>query len=359
MAAIHQFVAGFSNGDAISNEARVLQKLFRSWGFESEIYCEQKRILPELRGVARDVSAATAAVKPSDVVVLHLSIGSLVNDLFATLPCRRAILYHNITPPHFFQGLQEEIVNHLKRGREQVAKLAGKADVVMAVSTFNAAELGAAGHRDVKVLPLFLDREHWSVPPSRRVTGLYDADGKTNVLFVGRGAPNKRIEDLLYAFYYFQKYVQPDSRLIHVGSYAGLERYHALLRAKCVELKLNDVLFPGSVRQDELNAYYAIARVFVCMSEHEGFCIPVLEAMAHRVPVLAYAAGAVPETLDGAGVLFREKRHDLVAEMMGRLCRDENLRASVIGQQTDRLARYTQADLPGALRTYLAPILNL
>jgi glycosyltransferase involved in cell wall biosynthesis len=234
--------------------------------------------------------------------------------------------------------------------------LAGKADVVMAVSAFNATELEAMGHRDVKVLPLFLDREHWSIPPSRRVLGLYD-DEKVNLLFVGRGAPNKRIEDLLFAFYFFQKYVEPESRLIHVGSYAGLERYQALLRAKCVELKLTEVHFQGSVRQDELNAYYNCADVFLCMSEHEGFCIPVLEAMAHRVPVLAFAAGAVPETMDGAGLLFKEKQFDHVAEMIGRLDGDEKLRAAVLKKQDERLARYTQTDLAGELRRHLAPLI--
>ncbi len=357
MPAIHQFVAGFSNGDAISNEARVLQKLFRSWGHDSEIYCEQKRILPELRASARDAARARETMKPDDIAILHLSIGSIVNDLFAAIPCRRAIIYHNITPPEFFRGLQEEITHHLQRGLEQVRALAGKAEVVMAVSRFNAHELEAAGHRDVKILPLFLDREHWKVAPSRRVIGLFGGD-KTNILFVGRGAPNKRIEDLLFAFYYFQRYVEPDSRLIHVGSYAGLDRYHALLRAKAVELKLNDVIFPGSVRQDELNGYYKIAHVFLCMSEHEGFCIPLLEAMAHRVPVLAYAAGAVPETLDGAGMLFREKQFDLIAEAMGRLAGDAALRRGVLARQDERLARYASTDLAADLRRNLAPLLS-
>lgn len=357
MSAIHQFVAGFSNGDAISNEARVLQKLFRSWGHESEIFCEQKRILPELRSLARDVTRAHESIRPDDIVVLHLSIGSLVNNLFALQPCKKAIIYHNITPPDFFRGIQEEIVHHLLNGREQAKMLAGKADVVMAVSKFNALELEAMGHRDVKVLPLFLDREHWSLPPSRRVMGMFD-DGKTNILFVGRGAPNKRIEDLLFAFYFFQKYVEQESRLIHVGSYSGLERYHALLRTKCVELKLTDVHFQGSVRQDELNAYYQCADVFLCMSEHEGFCIPVLEAMTHRVPVLAFAAGAVPETMDGAGLLFKDKQFDQVAEMIGRLDGDEKFRAAVLKKQDERIARYTQTDLAGALRQHLAPLLN-
>jgi len=357
MPALHQLVAGFANGDAISNEARVLQKLFRSWGCASEIYCEHKRTLPELRPLARDLARAPAEIGPDDVALLHLSIGSPANELLPTLAGRKVVLYHNITPPAFFRGFNEEIRHHLERGRQQACALAGKVDRALAVSRFNADELVAVGFRDVGVVPLFLDREHWGVAPQRRALAQYD-DGKLNVLFVGRCAPNKRLEDLLAAFHYLQRYHEPRSRLLHVGSVAGLERYHALLRAKAVELKLRDVVFAGSVRQDELNACYRASHVFLCMSEHEGFCIPLLEAMAHRVPVLAYAAAAVPETLDGAGVLFREKRHDLVAEMIVRLARDAALRAAVLRAQDERLERYTRTDLAAILRGHLAPLLG-
>jgi len=356
--AIHQFSGGYTNNDAISNEVNALQAMFRGWGFTSEVYSETKSILPELRARARDITTARETIRPDDVVLLHLSIGSTINDVFASLPCRKAILYHNITPPEFFRGWQEEIVAHLKRGQEQVRMLAGKAEVTMAVSRFNAEELARAGHSNVKVLPLQLDRKLWDVPPSPRILRNYRRNDAVNVLFVGRCAPNKRIEDLLYAFYYFQKYVEPDSRLVHVGSYAGLERYYALLRTKAAELRVQNVVFTGSVRQEELNAYYRAADVFLCMSEHEGFCIPLLESMHHGVPVLAYDAGAVAETLDGSGVLFREKDFAAVAEMIHRLARDKALRESVVRTQRDRLARYTSRNLESELRGMLEPLLR-
>ena len=253
MPALHQFLAGYAKGDAISNEARVLRELFRSWGLASDIFCEHKRILPELRNDARDLAEAEAALRPDDAVLLHLSIGSPANALFARLPCRKVILYHNITPPEYFQGLQDEIAHHLKVGFEQVRALAGAAHVNLAVSRFNAQELALMGYRDVKVMPMKLERGQWEGPQDRRVLREF-GDGKTNLLFVGRGAPNKRIEDLLFALYYLQRYTDPDARLIHVGSYAGLERYHALLRTKAVELKLRHVVFAGSVPPDALRA---------------------------------------------------------------------------------------------------------
>ncbi|HEY8241368.1 MAG TPA: glycosyltransferase family 4 protein [Kiritimatiellia bacterium] len=356
--AIHQIVAGYSNGDAISNEARHLRDLFRSWGYESEIYCEAKRILPELRADSRDVQAARETIRPDDIVLLHLSIGSMVNEVFASLPCRRALLYHNVTPAEYFRGWQEEIVGSLRKGREQVQRLAGAAEVNMAVSRYNAAELEQAGYKDVRVLPLLLDRKLWDVPPSQRVLKSYAREDRIRVLFVGRCAPNKRIEDLLGCFYYLQKFVEPESRLVHVGSFSGLERYYGLLRAKVAELRLQNVVFAGSVRQEELNAYFKLADVFLCMSEHEGFCIPLLEAMHHGVPVLAYAAGAVPETLDGSGVLFTEKKFDAVAEMIARLARDKALRDPIIKRQHERVEAYMKQDLAAELKEALKPLMN-
>ena len=356
MQAIHQLVAGFSNGDAISNEARVLRALFRSWGRASEIFSDARHILPELRGNARDVRAASAGIAADDVVLLHLSIGSPVNELFPRLPGHKVILYHNITPPDFFRGLNREIGGLLCRGLEQARALAGAGEITLAVSRFNAGELEAMGHRNVHVMPLMLDRAQWDGPADRGILHHF-RDGAKNILFVGRCAPNKRIEELLFAFHFFQKYVRPDSRLIHVGSWAGLERYHALLTAKVAELRLKNVVFAGSVRPDQLRAYYQAADVFLCMSEHEGFCIPLIEAMAHGVPVMAFAAAAVTDTMDGAGISFREKKFDAIAEMLGKLCDDTALRQSVIANQRDRVERYFAQDIPRRWHETLTPLL--
>lgn len=356
MSAIHQFTAGFTARDAISNEALVLRKVFRKWGVKSDIYSETRRILPELRSEALDVSEAAATIQPGDVVLLHLSIGSVMNEVFAALPCRKAILYHNITPREFFRGVNEPVARSLENGRKQARALAGVATVTMACSRFNAAELEAMGYRGVGVLPLMLDFDQLRLAPDRRMLRRL-GDGKTNVLFVGRGVPNKRLEDVLTAFAFFQGGVQPDSRLILAGSYAGMERYHAMLKIQVRNLRLKDVEFVGALRQEELNAAYRAAGLFLCMSEHEGFCIPLIESLCFGVPVLAYATAAVPETLDGSGVLFREKRFPDVAEMMGRLTTDQALRQAMLARQHERFARYTAQDLEGSLRAQLAPLL--
>ena len=356
MRAIHQFVAGFANGDAISNEARVLAGVFRSWGCASEIYCEKKRTLPELRQQIRDVGDACASIGTDDIVVLHLSIGSVVNDVFASLPCRKAIIYHNVTPPSWFSFVNRQTAVLLERGMEQVAALARAAPVCMADSGYNAKELEQLGYRDVRVLPLVLDFDRLA-GMDQRVLKCY-RDGRCNILFVGRCAPNKRIEDLITAFFFYRRWVEPGARLIIAGSYAGAERYYHLLTTRARELGLTDVHFVGSVPQAALNAYYGSASLFLCMSEHEGFCIPLMESLYHSVPVMAYAAAAVPETLGGCGILFREKKYEMIAEMMGHVCRDMRLREALLKRQAERLQAYRARDLAGELRSHLAPLLT-
>jgi L-malate glycosyltransferase len=356
MRAIHQLVAGFNNGDAISNEARALRGVFRGWGADSEIFCESRRILPQLRREILDISDCAARVKPDDVVMLHLSIGSLVNDAFASLRCRKVIRYHNITPAVFFQAVNQQTARVLKKGREQARELAGAANLNLAVSRFNASELTGLGYGDVRVLPLLLDLNALRSRPDEATLRRFD-DGRTNVLFVGRCVPNKRIEDALQAFYFYQRYLNPNSRFIQAGSHAGTERYYYLLLTLVKELGIQNCHFAGAVTQPQLNALYGCSRIFLCMSEHEGFCIPLIESMVHDLPVVARAAAAVPETMDGAGVLVHEPKYEMIAELMGRLETDATLRAAVVRGQQDRLTRYCSRNLEQEWRQHLAPLL--
>jgi glycosyltransferase involved in cell wall biosynthesis len=356
MQRVHQLVAGYSKGDAISNEARRIRDLFRSRGMESEIFCELNRTLPELRKDARDVTLAASMTGPEDVIILHLSIGSAVNELFPTLPGIKVIRYHNVTPAHYFRALNDQIANQLELGRKQLASLADKAVLNMAVSEYNAGELREAGYENVHVSPLVLELKRLTDRADPEIIEKF-SDGMLNILFVGRCAPNKRLEDLLHAFCYVQKYVEPRSRLIHVGSFAGTEQYLAILRAIAKELDLKNVNFVGSVPEDHLCAYYKVSDVFLCMSEHEGFGIPLLEAMQAELPVLAYASAAVPETMGGAGLVFREKLFDELAEWIVRAGRDPTLRNAILEKQRQRLQAYESYDPAARLLELLAPYL--
>ncbi len=355
--AIHQFVAGFARGDAISNEAQVLQSIFRRWGYESDIFCERRRILPEWRARARDLSQAPAACRRGTVALLHLSIGSRSNLDFSALECAKVILYHNITPPHYFRWFQPAMALDLERGREQVKSLVGTASVTLADSSFNARELIEMGYNHPAVFPLALDFSLLSQPPDLSHLRRF-RDGRTNLLFVGRCAPNKRIEHVLAMFAHYQKGVNPRSRLLLAGSWSGMERYHAWLMSLAREWRLRDVHFLGGTPQNVLNALYRAADVFVCMSEHEGFCIPLLESMHFDLPVLAYKAAAVPETLYGAGILAKRKDFAALAEMTEFLAGNTRLRRSVIEQQRRRLRRYQARNVEDDLRSRLAPLLD-
>ncbi len=354
--AIHQFVAGFTAGDAISNTALTMRAVLRRWGHASEIFSEPARTMPAWRRATPDARQADKILRPDDVAILHLSIGSAVNDIFGQLRCRKALIYHNMTPPEYFRGFHEQLARDLDWGRQQTAALAGQTEVALAVSRFNAAELERQGYARVGLLPLLLDFDRIMTPPDRGLLRRL-RDGRLNVVFVGRAVPNKKLEDLLAAFYVLQQAVAPSSRLVHAGSFAGLPRYQALLTAQVKAWRLREALFLGAVPQREISAVYAAADVFLCVSEHEGFCIPLLESMAHGVPTLAYAAGAVPETMAGAGILFHQKRWEYVAEVIGLLARDQALRGSVIRRQQARVAEYRRRDLAAELRAHLAPLL--
>ncbi len=355
--AIHQLVAGFARGDAISNEARYLQTRFRQWGLVSDIFCERRRILPEWRERARDLADAAAACGPDTIALLHLSIGSAANTCFAALKGPRALLYHNITPPDYFRWFQPAMALDLARGRKQMRALSQTAAVVMADSAFNAGELIEMGYAKPAVFPLALDFDVLDQRADRAFERRF-RDGKTNLLFVGRCAPNKCLEDVLTVFAHYQKAVNPNSRLLLAGSWAGMERYYFWLNSLTRERRLRDVKFLGAIPQAVLNAAYRVADVFVCMSDHEGFCIPLMESMVFDLPILAYHAAAVPETMDGAGVISRHKDHAALAEMIDCMVRQPALRQAIINGQTARLQRYRARDIDAELRGHLAPLLD-
>lgn len=351
--AIYQLVAGFRRGDAISNESLLMRFHFRKWGFSSEIACSAHSVSPSDGGEVITLEALRARVKPEDIAILHLSIGCEANDVFPLLQCRRVILYHNITPSHFFERIDSTAASLLARGRSQAMALSTSAEINLADSAYNASELRAMGYANPNVLPLLIDLKGAHQDASPVYASRYE-DGALNVLFVGRIAPNKRHDELLRVFHDLQHYVEPFSRLIIAGSYSGAEAYHTLLLGQANALELKRVVFTGTLSQADLNACYRAATVFLCMSEHEGFCAPLLEAMHHNLPVLAIGDAAVPETMDGAGILFRERNYPLIAETIAEVAHNPALRQSILEGQRKRLASYQarnfEAELKAALR---------
>lgn len=351
---IHQFVAGMSYGDAITNQARMLRKIFRSLGHHSEIYSVPRHINPRMRAECSDYRFHGERSSRGNIAILHFSIASAINDYFRGLPDRKIIIYHNITPAKYFRVINERIRDELENGRQELSSFAGVPELSLAVSDFNRREMVELGYKNTGVLPLAIDRKSFSREPAALTLSLYNQKHVRNFLFVGRFVPNKKFEDLILFFNYYNKYVNSDSRLLLVGSYAGTEMYYSYLRSLVLQLGLTTVCLIGHVNFEDLLAYYSASDVFVCMSEHEGFCIPLIEAMHFKIPVLAYKAGAVPETLGGAGVLFTGKKYPEIAEMAELLINDDALRQRVIKKQEERLGDFTEEKMEERVRKIFA-----
>lgn len=327
---VHQMVASLSHGDAISNEALRIQRILQRRGHQSEIYAES--IHSAMRGKAHPLWDYQRVSSPQNVLILHFSIGAGVSSFAYRLPDRIMLIYHNITPARWFAPYQPRLARLCYQGRRELAAFVDHTRLALGVSEFNRAELDAMGFHPTGVLPLLLDPDQLFVPPNPSVLGMFD-DDKTNLLSVGRVIPNKRFEDLIKVFYFYWKFIEPKSRLLLVGEFRGFERYFDALTRLVDRLGLENVVFTGHVDTDDLAAYYRVADVFLSLSEHEGFCAPLIEAFRFGVPVMAFDAGAVPETLGGAGILVREKRFEEIAEMAHLLVRDTELRPRVIERQ--------------------------
>jgi glycosyltransferase involved in cell wall biosynthesis len=328
-----------------------MRDAFRSWGYTADVYALE--LDDDLVGDGRPF-AEYRSDSTDDVVVLHYALPSPLTEALLGHRGRRVLLHHNITPPEFFAGWDEEMVRICALGREQLGSLATHVDLGLADSEFNRLELEALGFRRTGVLPIYLDFRRYREAPNPVLRAMLD-DGLTNLLFVGRLAPNKRPEDLVRLAAYWRKYISPDVRLLLVGKWWARGHYFDRLQAFAYELDFTpwEVVFLGHVDHDDLLACYAAAHVFVSMSEHEGFGVPLVESMLMRVPVLAYSAGAVPYTLGGAGVQFRRKDLAEVGEMAQLLAANASLRQGVLAGQDRRLPAFAPDAVEKTLRAYL------
>jgi len=350
---INQLVAGFSSGDAISNYTRELQKIFRSWGYRSEIYVQPSSIDPRVIDLCRPMSEHEEHSSHENIMIYHFSIGAMASDYFQNIPDTRVVIYHNITPAHYFAMINPEMAKFLKEGRRELFELAPVTNLALGVSEYNRREMEEAGFKNTDVLPLTVDWSGMDGKPSRKMIKKYSGKGEI-LLFVGRLVPNKKIDDLLKTFYYF-KLIKPNSKLILVGKYKDTLKYYDYLKNIIHNLDLKDVVFAGHTTHAELLAYYKLASVYLCLSEHEGFCLPLMEAMHFGVPVMAYAAAAVPDTLAGSGVLIKEKNYPAIAEMAALACDNAEFRKKIIEGQYHRLEEFRSFPLEEKLKELLSP----
>ncbi|MCU0579659.1 MAG: glycosyltransferase family 4 protein [Desulfobacterota bacterium] len=353
--AIHQILPNFSYGDAIGNDVLGIQKVLRNRGLDSEIYAQH--IHPRLAGSARPYWEYREISGFNRVLIFHFSIGSELTEFVRRLPDRKILIYHNITPPHFFRGINPEVERRCALGLEELKLLAPHFDLALGVSEYNRRELERAGYKETGVLPIFLDFQDYYLTPEEALKKELD-DGRVNILHVGRIAPQKKIEDLIRVFYLFQKRHCPESRLILVGTDDGMRNYGKALKKMAEDLGLLEkVRFAGFVTFRELVTYYGCARAYLCLSEHEGFCVPLMESMFFGLPVLAYLTGGIPETLGGAGIGIKEKNWEEIAELLALVVSDQNLREKIVAGQKERLKGLSLEANSARLQALLEPFL--
>ena len=332
---IVQILPVLAFGDAVGNDTRALKEALLEAGYDTEIYAAViDERLPQ--GTAKPYDMLEK-LEEDDIVIYHLSTGHKLNYEIEKLGGKKVILYHNITPERYFEKYNKDAYSSCSQGIKAAKHLAKVADYAIADSEYNRQDLLSYGFQcDIDVLPILIPFEDYAKRPSARVMKLYD-DDYVNILFTGRVVPNKKQEDVIEAFYYYKRFIQPKSRLILVGSFAGIDKYHDQLEAYVNKLGLEDVIFTGQIKFDEILAYYQLADLFLCMSEHEGFCVPIVEAMYFNVPVIARDTSAIAWTLGGSGMLLPDNDPVVAAEMMNRILTDETLRKKILKNQRIRL----------------------
>ncbi len=335
---VNQWVPAAHRGDAVGDSARRMRDMLRRHGHRSEIYALS--IDDDLGSDVRPFSASSATA--GHITVFHFALPSPMTEAFAALPGGRVLLYHNVTPAGFFAPYDAGLFRLASLARTELATLVGRVDLALGVSEYNRQELETLGFAPTGVLPLAVDLSRITHAPARPALSALLDDEFVNFLFVGRVAPNKKIEDHIRLAEHYKRYVDAYYRFIFVGRYDAVPRYYATIRALMTDYQLlhERFIFTGPVSDAELATYYRHAAVYVSLSEHEGFCAPLLEAMAADVPVLAYGATAVPETLGGAGVQFAPKDLEHAAELAGALAFDDDLRRQVIAGQRRRLGDF-------------------
>ncbi len=322
---IDQAVAGMHGGDAITRDALAIRDALRRAGFESEIFCNVIHRADDMRREGRDPRDHRGG--PDDLMIYHFSIASPLTDWFLGLRCRRLVRYHNITPAEHWVGVDDRVALQLRQGRMTLPRLAEVSELAICVSEFNAADLRSAGFERTAVVPIGVDVKQFDRPADAAVLGALRADPRPKILFVGRVVPNKCQEDLVKVMAIHHRVGRREALLNIVGSWGGAPRYHGHLEALVNHLELHDcVRFAGLVSAAALTAHFQAADLFVCLSEHEGFCVPLIEAMHHGIPIIAHASSAVPDTLGDAGILVRDKHLPAIAELIEQVLGDEDLR---------------------------------
>ncbi len=354
MREIHQFLTSYSYGDAIGNEVLEIRNYLRKKGYISEIFAHFYH--PKYSNQIINYLEYDKYSKEDNIVILHFSIGSPVSKKFLRLKDKKAIIYHNITPHEFFLDYHRTLAKDCFKGRIELKSFVDKVDIALGDSEYNTKELIEFGFKNTGVVPLVMNFEKFNSEILPAFKNIFD-DNKTNITYVGRIIPNKRIEDVIKSFHFYQKFFNSNSRLFIVGEYRGFERYFSALQKLILKLGVKEVHISGHVPEDELISYFKLSDVYLHMSEHEGFCAPIPESYYLKIPVIAFNAGAVKETMNKAGLLVNQKDHLKIAALIDTLIKEKDFKEKVIKSQNNALSKYKQNKTGSILLEYLEKLL--
>lgn len=351
-------------GDAVSNDVIGMCDALERRGWQARMFAGSSDLVDRQVYPASEVSEFLQ--QPDDLLIYHYSIAWDPGiALLRSVSARKAIKYHNVTPPEFFAGISPWHEEKCRIGREEIKDIVNAdCDLYLADSEFNRLDLlleGADEHKSFVVPPFHHAEYLQMVDADLETLDLY-RDGKTNILMVGRIAPHKRHDDLIKAFALYHHNYKRESRLIIVGKEeAAFAKYSQRLREITKFLSLDDsVLFVGAAGNRELKAYYLLSNAFAIASEHEGFCVPIIEAMSMKVPVVAYGSSAIPATIADAGIVVRPRDPSLMAEALNRVCGDEAVSFAIGQVAAERYRRHfttaqTEAQLFEAVASTQTP----
>lgn len=341
---IHQVVVTLSYGDGVSNDALAIYNILKRNGFETDIYTFE--VDPRVQCNDCKIIDETVNFAENDVIIYHLCTGTVINEWFSRWKGKKIVRYHNITPPEWFEGIDDACYQFCMEGLKEVQKMAACVEYCLPVSEFNLRDLEKMGYQcEMDVLPIIVPFDEYANHIANDIVKQYMNDGYTNVIFSGRIVPNKCQQDVMTAFAYYQKAYNQKSRLFLVGGYSEENEFYKTLLKMRDELEVENVVFTNHVSKEELISYYKLSDVFLCMSEHEGFCIPLIEAMLFDIPIVAYNSTAIPETLGGGGVLVDKKEWSLIAREIHHVVSDIPYQQEILLKQRERLKCFETSSL--------------
>jgi glycosyltransferase involved in cell wall biosynthesis len=347
---INLVVPSLAYGDAIGNDVLAQKSAIISMGYRCEIYADwiDERLPRGSAQLIRKINPMN-----DDIVIYHFGSGNPLCYKMAALDCRKVIRYHNVTPPEFYRKYSANAYEDASDALKALSVLSNRFDYGLAVSEFNRRNLIDMGYTaGIDVLPILIPFSDYEKKPDFRLMKKYD-DGKVNILFTGRIAPHKKVEDIIQAFAYYRQ-INPESRLILAGSGIG-ERYHQKLEyyISKLEPKPANIIFTGHLKFAELLALWRVANVYMSMSEHEGFGVPLVEAMYFKVPVIARDCAAIPETLGNSGFLLPDNNPKVAAEAIHEIINNSELRNQIVEAQKERLKDFDNKRVIGQLKEYI------